>query len=126
MYASNIAIAAILNQVSRLIAFFSRTLHGSELKWPLAEKEACAISETIRHRKHITSHSFQLITDQKSVSFMLNPQNKRKIQNHKIYCWRTEFSCYNFDNVFHPGKDINVADTFSRVYYLAVNINTLY
>ena len=58
MHASNIAIAAILNQASRLIAFFSRTLRGSELMWPLAKKEACAISETTRHRKHITSHSF--------------------------------------------------------------------
>ena len=30
--ASDMAIAAVLNQASRPVAFFSRTLHGSELK----------------------------------------------------------------------------------------------
>ena len=57
---------------------------------------------------------------------MLNPQNKRKIKNDKIYRWRLELSCYNFEIVFRPGKDNIVADTFSRVYCLAVNTDTLY
>ena len=35
-------------------------------------------------------------------------------------------SCYNFDTVFCPGKDNIVADTFSRVYCLAVNTDILY
>ena len=77
--ASDIAIAAVLNQASRPVAFFSRTLHRSELKWPPVEKESCAIIEAIRHWKHyLTDRGFRLITDQKSVSFMLNSQNKQK------------------------------------------------
>ena len=56
---------------------------------------------------------------------MLNPQNKRKIKNDKINCWSLEFSCYSSDIVFHPGKD-NIANTFCRVYCLAVNTDTLY
>ena len=47
--ASDIAIAAMLNQASRPVAFSSRTLHGSELKQPPIEKEPCAVIEAIRH-----------------------------------------------------------------------------
>ena len=121
--ASDIAIAAVLNQAGRPVAFFSRTLHGSELKWPPVEKEACSIIEAIRHWKHyLTGHRFRLITDQKSVSFMFNPQNKGKIKNR----WRLELSCYSFDIVYRPGKENIVADTFSRVYCSAINTDTLY
>ena len=56
---------------------------------------------------------------------MLNPKNKRKIKNDKIYRWRLELSCYNFEIVFRPDKDNIVAKTFSRVYCLAVNADTL-
>ena len=84
--AFNIAIAAVLNPASRPVAFFSKTLYGSELKWQPIQKETCAIIEAIRNWKHyLTGCSFGLITDQKSVLFMLNPQNKRKIKNEKIY-----------------------------------------
>ena len=124
---SNIVIAAVLNQGDRPVAFFSRTLHGSELKCPPVEKEACAIIEAIIHwEQYLTVRSFRLITDQKSLSLMLNPQNKRKIKKDKIFRWRLELSCYNFDVVFRPGKDNNVAGTFRRVYCLAFNTNTLY
>jgi len=50
--ASEFALAATLNQNSGPVAFFSRTLHGSELKYPAIEKEAAAIIEAVRHWKH--------------------------------------------------------------------------
>ena len=65
------------------------------------------------------------MTDQKSVSFMFNPQNKGKIKNDKIYRWRLELSCYSFDIVYRPGRENIVADTFSRV-CSAINTDTLY
>ena len=43
-----IALAALLNEASRLAAFFLRTLHGSELKRLPVMKEACANIELIR------------------------------------------------------------------------------
>ena len=60
-----------------------------------------------------------------SGSFMLNPQNKRKDENDKIYDWRLELSFYGFDIVFCPGKDNIVVDTFIRIYCLVPNTNTL-
>jgi len=50
--ASDIALAAVLNQGGRPVAFFSRTLNGSELKWPPVEKEACSIIESTRYWRH--------------------------------------------------------------------------
>ena len=45
--ASDSAISATLNQGGRPVAFFSRTLQGSELHYPAVEKEATAIIESI-------------------------------------------------------------------------------
>ena len=39
--ASDIALAAVLNQNGRPVAFFSRTLRGSELKRSSVEKKLC-------------------------------------------------------------------------------------
>ena len=125
--ASDIALAGVLNQQGRPVAFFSRTLHGSELKWSSVEKEACACIESIRKWKHyLTGRRFTLKTDQKSVSYMFSQSHKGKIKNDKICRWRLEISCYNFDIVYRPGKDNVAPDTFSRVYCSAVSSKSLY
>lgn len=45
--ASDIALAAVLNQNERPVAVFSRALYGSELKHSSAEKEVSAIIEAV-------------------------------------------------------------------------------
>ena len=47
--ASDVALAAVLNQNGRPVAFFSRTLQQTERRHASVEKEACAIVEAIRH-----------------------------------------------------------------------------
>ena len=47
--ASEVALAATLNQAGRTVAFFSRTLQGPEVRHPSVEKEAQAISESVRY-----------------------------------------------------------------------------
>ena len=113
--ASDVAIAATLNQAGRPVAFFSRTLQGPETRLPSIEKEAQAIIESIRHWKHyLTGKHFSLKTDQKSVSYMFDQRHKGKIKNDKIMRWRVELSCYSFDIVYRPGKDNVLPDAFSR------------
>lgn len=125
--ASNIALAGVLNQSGRPVAFFSRTLHDSELKWPSVEKEACAIVEAVRYWRHyLTGRRFTLKTDQKSVSYMFNSNHKSKIKNDKIYRWRLELSCYTFDIEYRPGKEMIAPDTFTRAYCSMTSTNSLY
>ena len=124
--ASNVAISCVLNQNSRPVAFYSRTLQGPELKHPSIEKEACAIIESVRHWRHLsTGKHFKLITDQKSVLFMFDQHTKSKIKNDKIYHWRLKLSCYSFDIVCRKGLDNVASDTFSRVYCASLNSESL-
>ena len=125
--ASDIALAAVLSQAGRPVAFFSRTLHGSERPWPPVEKEACSIIESIRNWKHfLTGRKFALKTDQEAVSFIFEPKHRGKIKNDKLYRWRLELSCYSYDISYRPGKDNVVADSFSRVYCSSINSDSLY
>ena len=113
--ASEVAIAATLNQNGRPVAFFSRTLQGCELKHAAVEKEAQAIIEAIRHWRHfLTGRYFTLKTDQKSLSYMFDAQHKGKIKNDKILRWKLELACYSFDIVYRPGKSNIPPDTLSR------------
>uniref|UniRef100_A0A5S6QP22 Reverse transcriptase domain-containing protein n=1 Tax=Trichuris muris TaxID=70415 RepID=A0A5S6QP22_TRIMR len=50
--ASEVALAAVLNQLGRPVAFFSRTLQPHERRYAAVEKEAQAIVEAVRHWRH--------------------------------------------------------------------------
>ena len=125
--ASDVALAATLNQNGRPVAFFSRTLQSSEIKHASVEKEAKAIIEAVRHWKHfLTGRHFTLVTDQKSVSYMFDQRHKTKIKNDKIMRWRLELSCYSFDIIYRPGKDNIPPDTLSRVTCAATTQDSLH
>lgn len=114
--ASDHSIAAHLSQSGRPVAFFSRTLSKSEQRHSSIEKEAYAIVEALKKWRHfLIGRHFQLITDQRSVSFMFNTKHSSKIKNEKILRWRLELACYSYDITYRPGKENKVADAFSRV-----------
>ena len=113
--ASDFAIAAVLNQSNRPVAFFSRSLQPSEIKHSSVEKEAQAIVEAVRYWRHyLTGAHFTLKTDQKSVSYMFDKQHQGKIKNEKISRWRLELSCYSYDIQHKPGIENIAADALSR------------
>ena len=124
--ASDIAIAAVLNQDGRPVAFFSRTLQEAERKYPAVEKEACAVIEAIRHWRHyLTGKHFKLITDQEGLSYIFDKKHSNKIKNDKIARWKIELSCYDFDTVYREGK-LNIPDdTFTRVYCSMIQSDSL-
>ena len=115
--ASDVAVSAVLNQGGRPVAFMSRTLQGSEIHYPSVEKEATAIIEAVRKWSHLLARQhFQLITDQRSVAFILDNRKRTKIKNSKIQEWRVELSSYSYTIRYRPGKDNVAPDSFTRSY----------
>ena len=91
--ASDFAIAASLNQDGRPVAFHSRTLSPSEQRHSAVEKEAYAVVEALRKWRYLLiGKHFTLVTDQKSVSFMLDARHANKIKNDKIARWQLELT----------------------------------
>jgi len=104
--ASDVAISATLNQAGRPVAFMSRTLHGSELHYPAVEKEATAIIEAVRKWSHfLSARHFEIITDQRSVAFMLDRKGNGKVKNDKIQGWRLELASYCYSITYRPGTN---------------------
>ncbi|XP_062909829.1 LOW QUALITY PROTEIN: uncharacterized protein LOC134349429 [Mobula hypostoma] len=125
--ASDFALAATLNQAGRPVAFFSHTLQGPENRHSAVEKEAQAIVEAIRHWRHyLTGKRFTLLTDQRSVAFMFNNQQRSKIKNDNILRWRIELSTYNYDIMYRPGKLNEPSDALSRGTCASAQIDRLY
>ena len=86
--ASEVALPATLNPGGKPVAFFSRTLQGSELKHASIEKEAQAIIEAVRHWRHLLSgRHFILKTDQRSVAYMFDKHDRGKKKNEKFLRW---------------------------------------
>ena len=113
--ASKFAIGATLNQKGKPVAFYSRTLHGSEMHHSAVEKEAYSIVEALRKWYYLLiGNEFTLITDQRSVAFMFDAHHKSKIKNEKILRWRIELSALSYNVVYRPGTENAAADTLSR------------
>ncbi|MGL4483015.1 MAG: RNase H-like domain-containing protein, partial [Lactococcus garvieae] len=113
--ASDVAIAATLNQDSRPVAFFSRMLNPSEKHHSAVEKEAYAVIEAIRKWRHLLLYGhFKLVTDQQSISFIYGNQHRGRVKNDKILRWKMELAPYSFDVVYRPGKLNQAADALSR------------
>lgn len=119
--ASDVAVSATLNQKDRPVAFFSRSLSGSELHYPAVEKEATAIIEAVRKWEHfLVRQHFTLVTDQRSVAFMLDSRKRTKIKNNKILCWRLELASFSYSIHFRPGKDNVGPDALTRAFCSSV------
>jgi len=114
--ASEVAIAAMLRQNHRLIAFMSRTLSPTEQKYPAVEWGATPIIEAVRKWAHyLHGRTFCLVADQRSVAFMLDPLKGTKIKNNKILLWRAELGTFSYRVEHTPGVDNVVPDALSRL-----------
>ena len=113
---SDYAIAAVLSQNGRPVAFMSRKLFGSKTRYPAVEKKATSVIEVVRKWAHyLHGKTFTLITHQKSVVFMFDHKNRGKIKNNKIALWRIELGAFSYDIVHRPGRENVAPDTLPRV-----------
>ena len=104
--ASDTTISATLNQGDRPVAFLSRMLRGAELHYPAVEKEATAIIEATRKwRDLLLRKHFTVITDQRSVAFMMDNRRRTKIKNNKILIWRMELASLSYSLPFDTDQE---------------------
>lgn len=66
-------------------------------------------------RSYLIGRHFKLVTDQRSVAFMLNNKHVSKIKNEKIQRWRIELSCFSYDIVYRAGSMNDAPDALSRI-----------
>ena len=122
--ASEVAVSATLNQAGRPVAFMSRMFSGSETHYTPVEKEATAIIEAVRKWSHLLlGKHFAIITDQRSVAFILDNRKRTKIKNDKIQGWHLELASYCYTIQYRPGKKNVTPDTFTRAFCASVSSN---
>jgi len=113
--ASKVAIAATLSQNGRPVAFMPRTLSPTEQKYPTVVREATAIIQAVRMWAHfLHGRTFCLVTDQRSVVFVLDPLKGTKIKNNKILLWRAELGTFSYRVEHTPDVENVVPDALSR------------
>ena len=74
----------------------------------------------------LSGRRFTLITDQKSVSFILDPNGIGRTKNAKIARWRLELLGYNFDVRYRPGSKNVAADALSRDFVWVANSSEIW
>jgi hypothetical protein len=89
--ASGTGLRAVLMQLGRPIAFFSKAIGPKAASLSIYEKEAMAILESIKKWRHyLLGHRLAIRTDQKSLKYLTNQRLLEGIQ-HKLMMKLLEF-----------------------------------
>ena len=92
------------------IAFLSKALNPTEIKWSVTEKECYAIFfALVKYEYLLRDIKFTLRTDHRNLTF-LNESFQQKVKR-----WKIAIMHFNFDIEHIPGKDNVVADALSRL-----------
>ena len=113
--ASNTAVAAILSQNCRPVAFMSRRLSTAQKRWSPAELEGYAVVQACQQFRHfLTSRPFTVQCDQHGFVQALNSTSSRAVKNAKFARWRMELAEFDFSIQHIPGILNTAADALSR------------
>jgi transposase InsO family protein len=112
--ASDYGIGGYLYQVvdakERPVAFISKSLTSTQLRWAIIQKEAYAIFETIKQLEHLLrDRKFKLFTDHKNLLYITESSNPM------IYRWWMAIQEFDFTKEFTLGVNNPIADTMSRL-----------
>jgi transposase InsO family protein len=99
------------------INFMSKTLSAEEVRWSVIEKECYAIVVALRKFEYlIRDRHFTLRTDHKNLTYVNDPPSP------KVRRWKLTMLEYDFLIEHIDGKDNFVADQFSRLLPITVEI----
>ena len=114
--ASSIAIGACLVQrneegLPNAIAYYSRKLHGLEVRYSATDLEALAVVESVRHfNPYLYGRSFTILTDHKPLTYIFSKVTKSP----RMTRWSHELSEYSYNIVYKQGSTHNMPDLLSR------------
>lgn len=122
--ASNYAIGAVLSQGpigrDKPVAYASRTLSKSEIKYSTIEKEFLSIIYACKQfRPYIFGTHFTIVTDHKPLLWL----HKLKDNNLKLQRWKVYLQEYQYTILYKKGKANSNADALSRIKLEELNIN---
>ena len=100
----------LINAKERPVAFVSKSLSSTQLRWAIIQKEAFAIFETIKQLDHLLrDRKFVLFTDHKNLLYITESSNPM------IYRWWMAIQEFDFTKQFTLGVNNPIADTMSRL-----------
>jgi len=116
--ASNYAIGAVLSQKDENnklhpVAYFSRSLQGSEINYTITEKELLAIRDSFLTWRHLllgAKHKITVYTDHRNLIYTLGG----KVGNQRQHRWHLFFQEYDFQLIYRQGTKNGKPDSLSR------------
>ena len=112
--ASDLAVAAVLQQEGKPIEFASRSLTTPERKYSVSEKECLAILYALKTFRHyLLGRHFTLYTDHCPLTFL---QNQRNDSHGRLGRWSLMLQNYDFTIKYIKGTSNISADALSRLY----------
>lgn len=124
--ASDVGISGILQQVDeegevKIVSLTSRVLTKQEIRYTVTEKELLAIIfSLLKFRKYLIGVKFEILTDHKALTFMLNTPH----HNARITRWVLFAQEYDFEIYHCKGSENVIADYFSRNFEGKVSDNS--
>jgi len=114
--ASRVGIGSCLMQVNSegnpcAVAYYSRKLRGSEIRYSVTDLEALAIIESVRHfDAYLYGKSFTIITDHRPLTYIFT----RRTKSPRMSRWSHELMEYSYRIVYRKGSIHHVPDLLSR------------
>ena len=114
--ASPVGVGAVLEQNEKPILFVSKTLSKAERNYSQIEREALAIVWAIKRlHKYLFDRKFDLVTDNKPLFFIFNPNKAVPVMTAaRLQRWSLFLMAYDYNIVHKSASENKVADTLSR------------
>jgi hypothetical protein len=107
-------VGAVLLQVGRPVAYYSRKLSGAELSYSVSDIEMLAVISALQEWRCYLEEAhapFTLVTDHQPNVYLDSATNAHTV--HRRARWLSASCGYNYKWCYRPGRD-NVADPISR------------
>ncbi|XP_043202462.1 uncharacterized protein K02A2.6-like [Amphibalanus amphitrite] len=119
---SEVGVGAVLTQpdgegLERPIMYASRTLTGTERKYPMVEKEALAVSFAVkRFGQFLYGRRWTLVTDNRALSRILCPERELPtLAAARLQRYALQLAAFTYDVELRPSENMHLADSLSRM-----------